>query len=112
HYQPLTHINSEWYTLLTHNITEVKVYQTIFKLPNGKACSPTGISYEMIKHLGPTCITALTALFNRCLLNSDIPKVWKHSRIFPIPKKTVFEDNLNLTRPISLVEHIQKLIPK
>ena len=112
HYQPLTHINSEWYTPLTHNITEVEVYQTISKLPNGKACGPTGISYEMIKHLGPTCITALTALFNRCLLNGDIPKVWKHSRIFPIPKKTVFEGNLNLTRPISLVEHIRKLYTK
>src|SRR6185437_12544757 len=52
------------------------------------------------------------ALFNRCLLNSDIPKVWKHSRIFPIPKKTVFEGNLNLTRSISLVEHIRKLYTK
>ena len=60
----------------------------------------------MIKHLGPTCITALTALFNRCLSDGEVPKVWKHSRIFPIPKKTAFDGNLNLTRPISLVEHI------
>jgi len=62
------------------------VLQTIAKLPNGKACGPTGISYEMLKHAGTVCIKAITALFNRCLNSSQTPKQWKHSRIYPIPK--------------------------
>ena len=33
-------------------------------------------------------------------------------RIYPIPKKNTFNSDLNLTRPISLVEHIHKLYTK
>ena len=111
-YQPLPHINPNWYTPLTLPITEDEVLQTISKLPNGKACGPTGISYEMIKHLSHQCITAITTLFNRCLSQNSVPKLWKHSRIYPIPKNNTFDGNLNLTRPISLIEHIRKIYTK
>ena len=65
---------------------EEEVLQTISKLPNGKACGPTGISYEMIKHLGSHGITTLTALFNRCLSENRIPKLWKHREFFLFQK--------------------------
>ena len=112
HYLPLPHINPDWYIPLTASITTDEVLQTISKLPNGKACGPTGISYEMIKHLGNNCILALTALFNRCLSQNNIPKLWKHGRIYPIPKTNSFDGNLNLTRPISLIEHARKIYTK
>ena len=105
-YQPQSHINTQWYNSLNSPITEEEVLQTISKLPNEKACGPTGISYEMLKHTGITCIKAITALFNRCLTSSQVPKQWKHSRIYPIPKRNTFNGDLNLTRPISLIEHI------
>ena len=63
----MSHIDSNWYTSLTDPITESELIETISKLPNNKACGPTGISYEMIKHSGNSCITALIALFNRCI---------------------------------------------
>jgi hypothetical protein len=66
----------------------------------------------MIKHSGLTCLQALTVLFNLCLTQGQIPKQWKNSRIFPIPKRNTFDGNLNLTRPISLVEHIRKIYTK
>ena len=66
----------------------------------------------MIKHASPTCIQAITALFNRCLDSGQVPKQWKHSRIYPIPKRNTFDGDLNLTRPISLIEHIRKLYTK
>jgi hypothetical protein len=47
-YQPQTHIDTQWYNSLTLPISEEEVLQTIAKLPNGKACGPTGISYEML----------------------------------------------------------------
>jgi len=111
-YQPLSHINTQWYDSLSSPITEEEVTQTIAKLPNGKACGPTGISYEMLKHAGTTCIKAITALFNRCLVSGQTPKQWKHSRIYPIPKRNTFDGDLNLTRPISLIEHIRKVYTK
>ena len=66
----------------------------------------------MLKHISSQCTSAITALFNRCLLENRIPKQWKHSRIYPIPKQNTFDGNLNLTRPISLIEHICKLYTK
>ena len=66
----------------------------------------------MIKHLNLHCITALTILFNRCLSQNTIPKLWKHGRIYPIPKNNAFDRNLNLTRPISLIEHVRKIYTK
>ena len=74
HYQPQPHINPNWYNSLTETITTEEVLNTIVQLPNGKACGPTGISYEMIKHASPTCIQAITALFNRCLDSGQVPK--------------------------------------
>jgi hypothetical protein len=88
------------------------VSQTIAKLPNGKACGPIGISYEMLKHADAVCIKAITALFNRCLNSGQTPKQWKHSRIYPIPKRNTFDGDLNLTRPISLIEHTRKVYTK
>src|SRR6185436_14354528 len=93
-------------------ITEEEVLQTLSKLPNGKACGPIGISYEMLKHAGTTCIKAITALFNCCFNSSQIPKQWKHSRIYPIPKYNIFNGDLNLTRPISLIKNIRKVYTK
>ena len=112
HYNPCPHINPNWYTSLTTPITEDEVLQIISRLPNGKACGPTGISYEMIKHLSHQCITILTALFNRCLSLNTIPQSWKHGRIYPIPKNNAFDGNLNLTRSISLIEHVRKIYTK
>ena len=81
-------------------------------MPNNKACGPFGISYEMIKHSGLNTIQAITALLNHCLITQTIPKQWKDSHIFPIPKKPTFDSDLNNTRPISLIEHIKKLYTK
>src|SRR5260364_359612 len=40
------------------------------------------------------------------------PKQWKKRRIFPIPKNNTFDGNLNLTHPISLIEHTRKIYTK
>ena len=66
----------------------------------------------MIKHLSHHCISALTTLFNHCLSQNSMPKLWKHDRIYPITKNNSFDGNLNLTWPISLIEHIRKIYTK
>src|SRR5260364_240369 len=43
---------------------------------------------------------------------NSIPKQWKKGRIFPIPKNNTFDGNLNLTCPISLIEHTRKIYTK
>jgi hypothetical protein len=63
-YLPLPHINPNWYHSLNSPITNEELLQTLSQLPNNKACGPTGISYEMLKHISPQCTFAITALFN------------------------------------------------
>ena len=111
-YTPIPSIDPQWYNSILSEITINEVLQTIQTLPNNKACGPSGISYEMIKHLGQDMLQALTSLFNRCLSSQHIPKQWKQGRIYPISKKPVFDGDLNNTRPISLIEHTKKLYTK
>jgi len=40
---------------------------TINNLPNGKAAGPSGISYEMLKHLGKDTSALLRSLVDDCL---------------------------------------------
>src|SRR6185295_14271624 len=79
-------IESNWYQHALTNFMEDEVSQTLNQLPKNKACGPSGISYKMLKHSGPTFITAITALFNKCLTSNCISKQWKEGRIFPISK--------------------------
>jgi len=112
HYLPLDHINPNWYNSLMFPITDNEVTQTIASLPNSKACGPTGISYEMIKHISSSCITTITVLFNQCLLTGCIPKSWKHSRIFPIPKKMPLMATSTLLGLLVLLSTFENCIPK
>src|SRR5260363_97738 len=109
---PKPYINSEWYSDILQPFSIEEILNTLIQLSNNKACGPSGISYEMIKHSGLGCLTAITALFNWCLRAHTTPKQWKEGYIFPISKKPIFDGNLVNTRPISLVEHIRKLYTK
>src|SRR6185437_7393071 len=111
-YNPKHSVMSEWYDPVLEPIHLEEVINTINNFPNNKACGPSGISYEMLKHAGPQTISAITALLNRCLVSGSIPKQWKNGRIFPISKKSTFDGHLHNTRPISLIEHIKKLYTK
>jgi hypothetical protein len=73
-YQPLPHINSHWYNSVLNEITYEEILQTIQQLPNNKACGPSGISYEMLKHIGQNAINSITSLLNRCLSSNTISK--------------------------------------
>ena len=50
----------------------MEITNTLNQLPNNKACGPSGISYEMLKHAGTPFIEAITALFNQCLSTCQI----------------------------------------
>jgi hypothetical protein len=68
---PKPNINTNWYNPILRSITTEEVIQTIQQLPNNKACGPSGISYEMLKHLRTDMISALTAFLNRCITTQE-----------------------------------------
>jgi len=73
-YNPKLHINSNWYQKVLEEFTVNEVAEILAQLPNNKACGPSGISYEMLKHAGISFLQAITALLNRCLLTNHISK--------------------------------------
>ena len=96
-YLPKQNIDSSWYSEALHSFTIEEILDTLSQLPNNKACGPSGISYEMIKHSGNNCLLAIISLFNRCLTAQTVPKQWKEGHIFPISKKPIFDGNLTNT---------------
>src|SRR6185437_2681648 len=81
-YSPKHSINPNWYTTALQDFSKEEILSTLNQLPNNKACGPSGISYEMLKHTGQNCIQAITSLYNRCLSSQSIPKQWKEGYIF------------------------------
>ena len=71
-YQPKPYINSAWYQFALKEFSSTEVLEALSLLPNNKACGPSGISYEMLKHAGTLFLDTITALFNHCLTSGQI----------------------------------------
>ncbi|GBB85356.1 hypothetical protein RclHR1_11900006 [Rhizophagus clarus] len=46
---------------------------TVSSMPNGKAPGPSMITYEMLKHLGPTTNSLLLSSIRKCFAFANIP---------------------------------------
>src|SRR5205085_1942158 len=101
-----------WYITLNEDITLTELKECIKAAPTYKATGPQHISNEMLKHLNDTTLTVLLHILNSCLQIQNIPVSWKHNLIYPISKKETFTGQLDLTRPISLIEHTRKILTK
>src|SRR3989440_8107924 len=55
----------------------------INSLPNGKAAGPSGVSNEMLKHLGKSMANALWKLICNCCQLNDIPADWREAVVYP-----------------------------
>ena len=80
--------------------------------PANKAPGPSGISYDILKHLGPVALDVLYQLTCSCFRLKAIPIGWKRAAIYPIPKPTPWHQDLNNTRPITLLETPRKIMVK
>ena len=111
-YAPRSDINENIYNNLMALPDFDEWSAIIASLPNDKACGPSGISNEMLKHLEPVANKALWKIAKFCLLLGTIPDEWRHAVIYPIPKPMDWKYNLNKTRPITLLECARKAVVK
>jgi hypothetical protein len=111
-YQPKTQILTEWYQKMLTPITTEELLQTIHTRSNQSAPGPSGIPYIAFKKLTITNIKHLCQLFNGILNTGHIPLEWKQGSIYPIPKNRDWEYNINITRPITLLETARKIFTK
>ena len=66
-YLPQDYIQSAWYSTLMDPISFEEWMNIVKESPNNKVSGPSGITYELIKHLGATMQKALLHLINSCI---------------------------------------------
>jgi exonuclease III/ribonuclease HI len=111
-YSPKSDIREKWYECIMLPPTMEEWSSVIKSLPLHKATGPSGISNEMLRHVGPIMADAIHQLICVCLRINDIPQQWREATIYPIPKPMDWECDLNKTRPITLLETLRKALVK
>jgi exonuclease III/ribonuclease HI len=108
-YQPKSHINNDWYSSTLTPITQDEITSTLNKKQNNSAPGKSKIPYTVLKHLKNNGLTLLCKLFNNILNTGEIPPDWKKGIVYPIPKPRDWMGDINITRPITLLETTRKL---
>src|SRR6266498_3104700 len=109
-YDPKTmNINADIYKDLMQIPSWEDWLLVIKELPSGKAAGKSGISYEMIKHLSEEMQISVYNLVCSSISTGRIPDAWNEATVYPIPKLKPFNANLSNTRPITLLETVQKI---
>ncbi|GBC12847.1 reverse transcriptase family protein [Rhizophagus irregularis DAOM 181602=DAOM 197198] len=111
-YTPLANVSASLYDPVLAPISLQEWSTVISSMPNNKASGPSKISYEMIKHLSGEALDFSLLLANTCLSRGDIPADWREAVVYPIPKPHEFDAQLKNTRPITLLETVQKCVVK
>jgi ribonuclease HI/endonuclease/exonuclease/phosphatase family metal-dependent hydrolase len=111
-YEPRSYIEQEWYKDLMEKPSIQELTEVIKDLPMKKAAGPSQITYEMLKNLSIKAKKRLNNIFHCCFITSAIPKSWKTSNIYPIPKNKEWGAELTNTRPIMLMETTRKCFTK
>ena len=112
YYAPQKNIHPTTYEPLLEPFTLEELTTVINEAPKNKATGPNGISNELIQHIPAPSLDILLQLFNACLRLEQVPKQWLAANIWAIPKKERYDNNLNNTRPITLIDHSRKLFTK
>lgn len=111
-YKPKDYVNEQYYSNLMQPPTYDEWLAVLRTLPNNKAAGPSGITNEMIAHLGDRLQRLLWKLICMCFTIGDIPNEWKIAHIYPIPKPMEWECDITKTRPITLLETARKGLVK
>ena len=92
-------------------IMQQHVVKSFKQLKTGKASGPDYISSRLLK----TCAWELSVIFshiyNKSLATGNIPRIWKTSKIVPIPKTRTAKE-MNDFRPIALTSIVMKCLER
>ena len=92
--------------------TPALVQKAIKDSSNSSAIGPDNLNILHLKNLGPNGISYLTSLFNLSIQSSDIPAIWKTSKIIPLLKPGKPPDSSTSYRPISLLCPAAKVLER
>src|SRR6185436_20580057 len=84
----------------------------LMSLKKNTAPGVIGITYKLIQAAGLQIQEILRVFAEICIKAGTVPKKWKISQIYPLPKETDWQYNLNNVRPIALLETLRKCTTK
>jgi hypothetical protein len=93
-------------------ISEEEWEDMLKDLKNNTAPGISGITYTLIRAASNRAQNIFRRFAERCIRQGDVPKKWKISQIYPIPKESEWKYNLNNVRPIALLETFRKCTTK
>ena len=82
------------------------------KFKSGKAGGPSGITYDLLKALEEENSGPILELMRQCLKDRALPKELNRSMIRALAKTEQGVADLNMTRPIALMEALGKLFER
>ena len=94
------------------DISEEEWDLTLKQFKQGKAPEISEISYDLIKKADNKMNSIFWILINKTFKQQRISKEWKKVQIYPISKLEDWDENINKTRLITLLEYSRKLIFK
>ncbi|KAK3549510.1 hypothetical protein QTP86_002481 [Hemibagrus guttatus] len=86
---------------------EEDVFQVFKKQKTRKAPGPDGVSPACLKVRADQLAPIVTQIFNRSLVQCEVPRCFKRSTIIPVPKKPKIS-GLNDYRPVTLTSVVMK----
>ena len=111
-YKPKKEIKEEWFQDLDQSITEKEWSDMLAGLKKNTAPGISGITYSLIQAGSSKTQEIFRVFAEICIRTGRIPKKWKVSRIYPIPKEGDWQYNLGNVRPIALLETFRKCTTK
>jgi hypothetical protein len=91
----------------SHPITAEEVMSAFNSVKINKSSGPDGMPAMIIKNCAFQLVPIFHRIFNKCLEDGCIPRIWKLAEIYPLPKKTNCK-TLNDYRPIALTSILMK----
>ena len=93
-------------------VTSAHVVKALKNFKSGRAGGPSGITYDILKALDEDNLGPIVELMQRCLANRQLPKDLNRSMIRALAKTEQGLTDLNMTRPIALMEALGKLFER
>ena len=94
------------------DFTADEIRNTLLKLSNESSAGASDIPVKLIKVIIDNILPFLTALFNHCIKNQEIPDEWKSAIVIPLYKNKGAVNDINNYRGISILPPLDKVFEK